>query len=68
MKGCKSKGNAAECSFTDKSGTPIRIVYTLSDRAATFATKGAKTQCDVLGTCTPLSGKKLRTAGPVLLK
>ena len=68
VKGCKTKGIAAECSFTDKSGTPIRVVYTLTDRAASFATKGARTQCDVLGTCTPITGKKLRTAGPVLLK
>ena len=68
VKGCKTKGVAAECSFTDKSGTPIRVVYTLTDRVASFATKGARTQCDVFGACTPVSGKKLRTAGPVLLK
>lgn len=67
VKKCKTKGISAECTFTDKAGKPTRIVYTLTDKVASFKTNGATTQCDVLGVCTPVKGKKIRTAGPVLL-
>lgn len=67
VKKCKTKGVASDCSFINKAGKPIRIVYTLNNQAGNFKTNGAKQQCDVFGACTAVNGKKLRTAGPVLL-
>lgn len=65
---CRTRGVAVDCSFTDKAGKPFRIVYSLTDGARSFPVKGAKQQCSVMGECTTVTGKRIRTASPVLLK
>jgi hypothetical protein len=62
--GCSRSANVT-CRFT-KGGVVSKVVW--SERGtAKFATKGFTKVCSLNGTCTAVSGKKLRITGPVLL-
>ncbi|MBI1349530.1 MAG: cellulase family glycosylhydrolase [Actinomycetales bacterium] len=54
------------CTFI-KDGKRTKIVYAAKNRK-NFVTKGFSQVCELDGTCTPITGKRIRTAGPVLLK
>ncbi len=63
----KCKGAAAvTCTFT-RSGVKSKIVYAEVGRKS-FKTKGYSQQCSLDGVCKPITKKKIRIAGPVLLK
>lgn len=66
-KGCSNQGTLVTCKFT-KAGAPFQIVYTDSGNAKTFKAGNAKQACNLMGTCSAIRGKKIHTAGPMLLK
>ncbi len=54
------------CTFS-KAGVNQKIVYAAKNRK-NFVTKGYNQVCELDGTCKPITRKKIRTSGPVLLK
>ena len=58
-------GNVVECTFV-KDGKPTKIVWTERGRKP-FKTKGYSEVCSLNGTCTPISGSRIRVTSPVLL-
>lgn len=66
FQGCKVSGVMVTCNFT-KAGKPMQIVYSENDRPKPFKAGKATQACELGGSCTPISGKKIRTNGPVLL-
>ena len=64
-KGCVG-ANRVKCTFV-KDGVKNKIVWSERGTAA-FVTRGFTQACDLNGACAPITKKKLRLAGPVLLK
>lgn len=63
--GCTG-GAKVTCRFS-KSGVVSKVVWAENGRAA-FKTKGFSQVCQLDGSCAPVSGKRVRVSGPVLLK
>ena len=61
-----TNGAKVTCTFT-RAGVPSKIVWAERGRAK-FPTKGFSQVCTLDGTCTPVTRKAIRVAGPVLLK
>ena len=55
-----------KCTF-NRNGVNQKIVYAAKNRK-NFVTKGFTQMCELDGTCKPITSKKIRIAGPVLLK
>jgi hypothetical protein len=65
FKKCVGTGKV-KCTFS-RNGVNQKIVYADKNRK-NFVTKGFSQMCELDGTCKPITTKKIRVAGPVLLK
>jgi polysaccharide biosynthesis protein PslG len=67
-KNCKEKNRKVTCKFSTSTGIN-QIVYSETGRKTFKANKQYKQMCQLDGTCSPIpKNRKVRTAGPVLLK
>ena len=66
---CKTnkKGTKVRCNFTGSEGL-FQIVYPTKGRKTFKTSKRYSQACDLFGTCSPIKNRKVRVAGPVLLK
>lgn len=58
-------GSVVECTFT-KDGKPTKVVWTDRGRKP-FRANGFSEVCSLNGTCTPVSGSRIKVSSPVLL-
>ena len=65
LKGCTGT-TAVTCTFT-KAGKTTRIVWSETPGTQPFKTKGFTKRCNLDGSCSAVTGKKIRVTGPVLL-
>ena len=66
---CKTnkKGTMVRCNFTGSEGL-FQIVYPTKGRKTFKTSKRYSQACDLFGTCSPITNRKVRVSGPVLLK